>query len=292
MFGDWDEDPIYKGRLGLSISARDADPDGVRAALKSGVDVNLGGPLPHNSTPIPLKLAIESLPFGKDGESRRHETIDVLLQAYREHPTLKVPRSILAFAFEHGDLVTAEKLLEFEPEAIENPSPSGGLVTLALNKIIVSKERTRLSRSNGLQLLEWALKKGASPHGNEIDRALGNALPMARSLGEVGSPSQNKWVQEELKKAVVLLVDHGGCLAFAPGRASLTAIYAQSLLQHFPPEVSVKVLRQSQFSDEEHEAVASALSHPWAAQFRSLLLELALPEPAPPRPAVRFGPRF
>lgn len=289
---DWDEDPLYRARQNLSISARDGDPDGVRAALQNGAEVNLGGALPHNSTPVPLKLAIECLSYGEAAESRRHETIDVLLQAYREHPTLKVPQSILAFAFGRGDLVTAEKLLEFQPGAIENPSPSGGLVTLALNKIIVEKERARLNRSGGLQLLEWALEKGASPHGNETDRALGNALPMARSLGEIGSPSQNKWVQEELKKAVVLLVDHGGCLAFAPGRASLTAVYAKSLLQHFPPEVSVKVLRQSQFSDEEHEAVASALSNPWAAQFRSLLLELALPEPAAPRPAVRFGPRF
>lgn len=293
MFDDWDIDPAQKARRDLSVSALHADPVGLRAALAQGIAPEPGGPLPRSSTPHPLQLVIEYSPFGSQQESLRTEAIDVLLAAYRQHPQLPMPLRSFELAFEGGDLATAEKLLEFLPQAIESPSAGGGLVTLAINQIIKEKGQNRLGRATGVERLTWALEKGAPIEGNDLDRLLKHSLPMARALGEIGSPSQQPLVKEGLKKAVEILAAHGAVLPWDPERPALGAVYVRSLIEHCSPELALTVVQRTQFSSEAQQALIGVMVNPWAARFRSLLMDTGLkPAPAPASPPPRFGPRF
>lgn len=289
MFDD-DLDPILEARRELSVAARDGDPEGVRKALAKGIPPFPGGALPGRSQNTPLRLAIENIPFGDQKAEARHQAIDVLLDSYRSHG-LSVPAEAFVVAFQQGDLLTTEKLLRLHPQSVENPSPSGGLVTLAINQLLEEKGQARFMRSGGLELLAWALEKGAPADGNDTDRVLGHANPLARALGEVGSVSQVKGVQEAMKKAVGLLASHGATLPWNPERPAWGAMYITTLLKNWPEELAAALIEQSAFSPEEQEQIASSLEGRWASQFRSIAVSQRLPaaaSPSVPRPRPRF----
>lgn len=289
MFDDWDVDPARKARIELSCSARDGDPEGIRKALAKGILPDQGGPLPGRSQNTPLRLAIENLPMGDHKVPDRHQAIDVLLEAYQSHG-LPIPAQALEVAFTRGDLVTAEKLVQLRPEILENPSASGGLVTLAINQIFSEKGQVSYLKSSGLQLLVWALEKGAPADGNDVDRALIHAFPLARCLGEIGSSSL-KAIQEMLREAVNALAAHGATLPWNPERPTWGALYIKVLLENWPEEQAAMIIAQSNFSPEEQEQVVSALDNPWAAKFRSIAMTQRLPGPSAST-VLRPRPRF
>lgn len=289
MFDD-DVDPTLKARVELSVAARDGNPDGVRKALAKGIPPFPGGPLPGRSENTPLRLAIENIPYGEQKAEARHQAIDVLLESYKTHG-LGVPAEAFVVAFQQGDLLTTEKLLRLHPQSVETPSPSGGLVTLAINQILEEKGQARFMRSGGLELLAWALEKGAPANGNDIDRLLSHAHPLARALGEVGSASQVKGVQEAMKKAVDLLASHGATLPWNPERPLWGAMHITTLLKNWPEEQAAALIGQSAFSPEEQEQIASSLEGQWNSRFRSIAVSQRLPAtaaPGVPRKRHRF----
>ncbi len=273
-------DPDYQRRLDLSIAARDADVEKVRALLASGQRPNQGAKLPSHMTDSPLMLALANVPYDSQGQQNRHEVIGLLVDAFLRDPSLARPSQAFSEAFNKGDAISAARLLDFY-EPAERAALINGLPLAAIGKIRKDRGQASYLSLDGVALLKWSFELGASVQGVE-----GQKSPLEEAI--TGTDDSYAGVRKQMKDAADVLREAGAVLPFNQSNPKSTAFIVEKVLKVWDEPTAGELIRKSAFGPQQRDLLLEHLKPEASSLFRRIQYDQGFPAAAP----SRTGPRF